>query len=52
MWRGTVPDDRLFGWPAEDVRLLRRLTEVYLWSEREELLKELTAVTKQPRVSP
>ena len=51
-WHGTVLDDRFLGWPTEDVRLLGRLTKVYLWSEREELLKELTAITKQPRRSP
>lgn len=51
MWRGTVLDDRFFGWPTEDIRLLGRLSKVYLWSEREELLRELTVVTKQPSFS-
>lgn len=34
-WRATVLDDRQVDWHVPDVALLRRVSEVYLWTDRD-----------------
>ncbi len=40
-WRATLLDDRLFEWRYEDRRILKQVSDVYRWQERESFLKDL-----------
>jgi len=43
-WLGTLMDDRIIKWKTEDIELLKRVSHVHFWEQRNRLLEEIKHV--------
>lgn len=42
-WFGTLMDDRIIKWKSEDIELLKRVSKVHFWQQRDDLLKDIVS---------